>query len=247
MIVNILKDFVILDPAQRLERILQDLHQLLGVPQEEWPTHLKMHNERVRMMGKSEWCIHPKITRIAPIINLHKDLHKVLHEIYPNIESKSSLRLDSDEESHTKIDWWVWAHNMRSGHNLGSIIRTVDCMGWKGVYTSGYTSDPNHKKVAEAAMGAEKWVDVKQVSDTDELFKQDVYALETSSTAHQLDTFKWPSMGILLLGNEELGVHPEWMEKCKGIIEITQFGRKASLNVANAFAISAFTSRTNIK
>ena len=40
----------------------------------------------------------------------------------------------------------------------------------------------------------------------------------------------------LVLGNEALGIAPETLEMCDGIVELPMFGRKESINVGNAAA-----------
>ena len=71
-------------------------------------------------------------------------------------------------------------------------------------------------------------------------------ALEIHPNAVSLENFTWPDSGILLVGNEELGLSPEILSQADSILKIPQFGRKASLNVANAFAIAACSLRNSL-
>lgn len=62
------------------------------------------------------------------------------------------------------------AHNLRSAHNVGSLLRTADGLGLQAVYLTGYTPyplSPNdvrlphlgqkiEKQIAKTALGAEK-------------------------------------------------------------------------------------------
>jgi len=41
------------------------------------------------------------------------------------------------------------------------------------------------------------------------------------------------------VGNEELGIAKELLDKCDSIVSIQMRGRKASLNVSCAFAVAA--------
>ncbi len=247
MLPESLRDFAKLPEAIRLEWIVQGLHQILGSPPDRWTQQIKTHNERVRFMGQTQWCLNPSLSRSAPLIDLHKKLNRILHDRFPELAQQSTLRQDSESETGASINWWLWVHNLRSGHNLGSLIRTVDCMGWKGLYLSGYTPDITHKQVVEGAIGAQEWVKCERIENTEELLSQKFWALETGAGSLNLNDFEWPQEGILLVGNEELGVSPEWILRAQGIIEIEQFGRKASLNVANAFAIAAFSSRQSMR
>ena len=46
---------------------------------------------------------------------------------------------------------------------------------------------------------------------------------------------------ILIVGNEVAGVDPAILERCDRIVHLPMRGRKASLNVATAFAAAAYT------
>ena len=51
-----------------------------------------------------------------------------------------------------------------------------------------------------------------------------------------------------MLGNEALGIAPETIELCDGIVELPMFGRKESINVGNAAAaiLYAIVAKTRI-
>jgi tRNA G18 (ribose-2'-O)-methylase SpoU len=49
---------------------------------------------------------------------------------------------------------------------------------------------------------------------------------------------------LIILGNEELGIAPELMAEATMKVTIPMAGRKASMNVAGAFAIMAFKIRS---
>ena len=53
----------------------------------------------------------------------------------------------------------------------------------------------------------------------------------------------------LVLGNEALGIAPETLELCDGIVELPMFGRKESINVGNAAAaiLYAVVAKTRMK
>ncbi|MEI6755611.1 MAG: TrmH family RNA methyltransferase, partial [bacterium] len=65
------------------------------------------------------------------------------------------------------------AHNLRSAHNVGSLLRTADAMGVSKVYLTGYSPYPKSendsrlphlalkidKNIAKTALGAEENID----------------------------------------------------------------------------------------
>lgn len=149
------------------------------------------------------------------------------------------------------IPYSVLVHNLRSAFNVGSIIRSMDCFGLDTVHLSGYTPSPEHPALRSAARGCENWITHQRWDDPLSCITQHVeqgyqiIALETGANAINLAQVKWPSSALLLVGNEELGIAPELLEHCTLKVSIPMLGRKASLNVANAFAVLAYSIRAN--
>jgi tRNA G18 (ribose-2'-O)-methylase SpoU len=132
----------------------------------------------------------------------------------------------------------VYLDQIRSAHNVGSILRTVEAFQLSSVYFSEDTPFANHPQVLKAAMGSAEWVNCFCVKGFEELPKP-LIALETCEEAETIDTFFFPKSFTLVLGNEERGCSKEILKKADHVLEIPLFGRKNSLNVANAFAIAA--------
>ena len=99
-------------------------------------------------------------------------------------------------------------------------------------------------------MGTENWIPIHTWENVDEILSQvdsnfKIVGLENDENAESIFTFKWPHHGLLILGNEETGIHPDLIKKCDVLVKIPLFGRKESLNVANAFSICAYELRKN--
>ena len=147
------------------------------------------------------------------------------------------------------LPWWVCLHNGRSAFNAGSVIRTADCFGFSGVLLSGYTAKTENRALKSAAMGTEEWFPVEYAADPETWLsarggeRPTVVALETGPDAVDMGEFSWPDYGLLLLGNEELGLSPELLEVADAKVRIPMYGRKNSLNLANAFAVAAWEIR----
>ena len=43
--------------------------------------------------------------------------------------------------------------NLRSLHNVGSILRTADGAGWDKVYLTGYTGCPPDRRIEKVSLG----------------------------------------------------------------------------------------------
>ena len=152
---------------------------------------------------------------------------------------------DRDTPLASPVLWSVLAHNLRSAYNVGSLIRSVDCFCLESINVSGYTPDISHTALRSAARGAEQWVCCKRWESPLDCIQHyhnhgyAIIALETGENAIPLPQFDWPEKGLIVLGNEELGIATELLSLCTHIVEIPMRGRKASLNVASAFAIAA--------
>ena len=157
----------------------------------------------------------------------------------------------------TRLPWDILLHDLRSGHNVGSIFRTADCFGLGKIFLSGYTCGPENKSLAAAAMGSETWLESSRVTNVlefikgykqnaneeDKLNPAHIVALEITEDAVPLQDFVWPERGLLIPGNEELGISPEILEQADEILSIPLYGRKNSLNVSQAFALVAWEIR----
>ena len=130
----------------------------------------------------------------------------------------------------------VYAEDIRSPFNMGSIFRTAEAMGCEKVYISPQCVDPMQNKAIRSGMGCVETMGFERLS-LDEL-PQDmpVFVLETGGTSIQ--EFEFPRKGIVIIGSEELGVSPEALSRAThGTVSIPMTGLKASLNVGVAFGI----------
>ncbi len=130
----------------------------------------------------------------------------------------------------------VYAEDIRSPFNVGSIFRTAEAMGCEKVYISPLCTDPAQSKAQRSAMGCIDTLGWTRCS-LEELPKElPVFVLETGGTPIQ--EFKFPKEGIVIIGSEELGVSPEALKRASyGRVSIPMKGLKASLNVGVAFGI----------
>jgi TrmH family RNA methyltransferase len=73
-----------------------------------------------------------------------------------------------------------------------------------------------------------------------------LFALELGGQS--LDSFVFPSRGIVILGSEELGISREAHKLCTyGTVSIPMSGAKGSLNVAVAFGILMYAWTSSIR
>lgn len=132
----------------------------------------------------------------------------------------------------------IYLDHLRSAHNVGSVIRTVEAFALGNLYFSSQTPFITHKQVQDTAMGATQWVSCYQGVKLSTL-PCPIIVLETSLDALSLYEFNFPPTFTLVIGNEEYGCSDETLELADYLVEIPLRGRKNSLNVANAFALVA--------
>jgi tRNA G18 (ribose-2'-O)-methylase SpoU len=157
----------------------------------------------------------------------------------------------------------IIAHDIRSTHNVGSLLRTADGLGVSKVYFTGYTPYPQlesderlphmaqklGRQIAKTALGAEKSVNWEHRTDVRELInnlKRDGYtvaALEQSTGSQRLHEYVPTEKTALLLGREVEGIEDGLLALCDITLEIPMLGSKESLNVVQAAAMALFSLR----
>lgn len=154
----------------------------------------------------------------------------------------------------------VIAHDIRSAHNVGSLLRTCEGLGVSRVVLSGYTPFPEvegdkrmpHEarklsaQISKTSLGAENTVSWNQSPDIDktlaELRAEDfkIVALEQAKSSVKLPDFNVPKRVALILGSEVTGVDKKLLDQVDEIIEIPMFGKKESFNVVQAAAMALY-------
>ena len=153
---------------------------------------------------------------------------------------------------------YLIAHNIRSAHNVGAILRTADGAGVAKVYLTGYTSKPFKEKddpyitapqkmIAKTALGAQNFVNWEKREEVlpliKELKKEDfsIVALEQDKKSVNIKKVSWQFPMVLILGNEANGVDQEILKRCDLIVDFPMYGQKESLNVSVATGIALYT------
>lgn len=159
-----------------------------------------------------------------------------------------------------KPDIRIIAHDIRSTHNIGSLIRTADALGIGKIYFTGYTPYPAHsndsripheaakidRQINKTALGAQHSVALECHADITELIAElkmkgyEICALEQSKNSQSLISYKPAPKLAVLLGREVEGIEPGLLKIADRILEIPMLGKKESLNVVQAAAITLY-------
>jgi tRNA G18 (ribose-2'-O)-methylase SpoU len=149
-------------------------------------------------------------------------------------------------------------HDVRSCHNVGSLLRTAEGIGVEHVYLTGYTPYPASpqdsrlphlrdklaKQIHKTALGAEDsvpWSHQEQVETAIQNLKAEGYqiiALEQTPDSVLLPLFRPHTDIALLIGREVEGIDTELLALCDTVVEIPMAGRKESFNVVKATAMA---------
>jgi len=121
--------------------------------------------------------------------------------------------------------------------NLGTIIRIADWYGIKNLIASKETVDFYNPKVITATKGSFSRVNIFYTDLKDFLLKTNLPILGAFLKGENIHEIKFPSNGILLMGNESNGISKEIEKLITKKITIPSYGKAESLNVAIATAI----------
>jgi tRNA G18 (ribose-2'-O)-methylase SpoU len=147
---------------------------------------------------------------------------------------------------------YLLLHNIRSAHNVGSILRTADAARVTKVFMCGCTPTPidrfgrKRRDVAKVALGAEVNIPWEYREDITEVItelqkkKVRVVAVEQDIASIPYTEFKNDTATAFILGEETKGISKDILTLCDSIIEIPMKGKKESLNVSVATGIVLF-------
>ena len=156
-----------------------------------------------------------------------------------SIEELNRMSVE-DFKAVAKVPVIVILDNVRSMHNVGSVLRTADAFRVEKVYCCGITPTPPHREIRKTAIGAEEsvnWEKRESVVDlVNELKEKDyqVLAIEQVDESISLDEIQTSpdQKYAIVMGHEIHGVSEEVIVLCDMAIEIPQFGTKHSLNIS---------------
>lgn len=155
------------------------------------------------------------------------------------------------------------AHNLRSCHNVGSLLRTAEGLGVACVYLTGYTPYPSQPddnrlphlsnkidgQIAKTALGAEHMVVWRHEQNVRAVLAQlrsegyTIVALEQTPSSISLSKFEVPEKCALIVGREREGIETEVLALADKAVEIPMLGRKESFNVVQAAAMALYHCR----
>lgn len=151
-------------------------------------------------------------------------------------------------------------HNIRSTHNVGSLLRTADGFGVDEVIFSGYTPYPElvdddrlphiirrlSLAINKTALGAERQLALSRHESPNQALalarqrQQRIIGLEQADRSQPLAGYQAPDDWLLIVGEEVAGMDAALLADCDDILEIAMHGHKESFNVSIAGALALY-------
>ncbi|MDP2965631.1 MAG: RNA methyltransferase [Pelolinea sp.] len=139
---------------------------------------------------------------------------------------------------------WVALESVQDPGNLGSILRSADAAGGKGIVLLDESTDPYHPTSVRASMGGifSQKIIKTSLEGFSQWKKANNYPLVGTRCGEGLNyrRYNYPKDMILLMGSEQKGLSSQHLEICDELVTIPMKGTVDSLNLSNAASIVLF-------
>ena len=130
-------------------------------------------------------------------------------------------------------------------HNLGAIMRSVDCVGADGIIYRKHHSVRLSSTVAKVASGAMDYVKVAEVTNLvttiQELKKKGYWIVGTDASAKDMyNQIDYNMNTVLVIGSVGKGISRLVLKECDYVVKLPMFGHVNSLNASVATAVMLY-------
>lgn len=124
--------------------------------------------------------------------------------------------------------------------NAGTLLRSAEAFGARGVIFGSRGAEPHHPKVVRAAMGAVFRLRMAVAAPADlHAVAGDWQITGLAASGERIDRLSWHGKHLVLVGNERRGMGP-WEPLCTRLGAIPMSGEAESLNAAVAGSIALY-------
>jgi TrmH family RNA methyltransferase len=146
-------------------------------------------------------------------------------------------------------DVWLALEEVRDPGNLGTILRTADAVGARGVILVGACCDPYSHECVRATMGSVFAVPLVRMDrarfvDWAKDWPGDVIGTHLEGTV-DFRQVKLSAPALLVMGSEGPGMSAEVRSVCRRLVRIPMAGKLDSLNLAVATALTLYQLRAD--
>lgn len=167
----------------------------------------------------------------------------------------SRLSMLENRSARERTELIVVASLVQRPPNLGGLCRTAEIFNALKLVVHD-ASICNNSTFKSLAVTADKWLPLEEVKEAHmvnyltwckEKLGYSVVGLEQTSNSQSLETFKFPSKTLLILGKEREGIPAHILSLLDHVVEIKQYGLVRSLNVhvSGALVIHAYAKQHN--
>ncbi|PCJ84989.1 MAG: RNA methyltransferase [Hyphomicrobiales bacterium] len=144
-------------------------------------------------------------------------------------------------------DLWVALDRVRDPGNLGTTMRTADCVGAKGIILIGDCTDAFSIEAVRASMGSVFHVPLVKTSESDFIKWKERFPGRVIGThlagAVDYRTVDYGNPSVILMGNEQQGLTDALTQACDQLALIPMAGQADSINLAVSTGIVLFEAR----
>lgn len=149
------------------------------------------------------------------------------------------------EDVHLKAgDTWIALDSVQDPGNLGTILRTSDAAGCRGVILMDQSTDPYDPGAIRASMGAIFSQPVVKTTYADfahwKREHQSIVVGTSDKAPQDYHEFKYPSALVVLMGSERQGLLEQHLAICDAVVSIPMRGTSDSLNLAVATGLMIY-------
>ena len=139
----------------------------------------------------------------------------------------------------------VMLDGLEDPHNLGAIMRSVECVGADGIIYRKHHGVKLNSTVAKVASGAMEYVKVAEVTNLvktlQDLKKKGYWVVGTDASAKDMyNKIDYRMNTVLVIGSEGKGISRLVLEECDYVVKLPMFGHVNSLNASVATAIMLY-------
>jgi len=212
----------------------------------DFPLESILHSSDLLTSGFGKNAIEEGRKKGVDIIEVTKEVFQTfaLKDRPQGLAAVGIQKLVSIKELHNLNGLWIVLDNVQDPGNLGTIIRSLDGAGGKGLVLLGTCTDVYHPTSVRSSTGALFSLKIAKMS------LANFYEWNSRENMHIIGTicgeaenyrkYDFPQDMILLMGSEQKGLGKELLEMCEGLVNIPIVGSVDSLNLACAASIVLF-------
>jgi len=161
--------------------------------------------------------------------------------------TKDEIRRDKkSREEFRKLKrnpFYLVLDDLKSSHNVGTILRLSDALLVEKVYICGDGRLPPSRKVLKGSLGAERWVDWEHREDALDTVSElkakgiSIITAEIATTSVDYRDADYLFPVCLVLGREDRGVSQEIVALSDSVVYLPMYGMVNSLNVSTVAAV----------